>query len=422
MAMVTDRPSDDSPSTAVASNDGKGQITGDSTGGQPDEEYLLEVLLAALAYARGRNYTGYDYFDGMSSRLLRVLPIDNKWVNIAVQEGIKRAPVNVRPYLLVEQRRNFKGTALFCLANQVAFEFTAESLYRDQSLRLAEWLIENRSDGYHGFCGGHRHEMQQLRERRPAETPNVVPTSYAVKALLDVARGDESYAETARTAATFLEEDLDYRELDGGARINYQPHFSGDFYTLNGGAVGARFLVDLFDRFEHPTLLERARKLLEYIGTKQTAAGGWTYRDPPTASHLSMDNHHNGFIIESYLRYREVTGEQRFSEILESALQFYRTRLFEPSGAPNWDERSAYPKDIHAATQGVIVFSKAGDFEFARRIIDWTLATLYAGEGQFYYQRRRFYTKRFTLMRWCQAWMAYALAVYLRERIEQRRE
>jgi hypothetical protein len=126
-----------------------------------------------------------------------------------------------------------------------------------------------------------------------------------------------------------------------------------------------------------------------------------------------MDSHHNGFIIEAYLRYHEATGHQRYAETVETALDFYRHRLFEADGAPNFDESSRYPRDIHAATQGIIVFALAGEAAFARRIIDWTLATLYAGQGQFYYQKRRLYTKEFTLMRWCQAWMAYALAEYL---------
>lgn len=41
------------------------------------------------------------------------------------------------------------------------------------------------------------------------------------------------------------------------------------------------------------------------------------------------------------------------------------------------------------------------------------MRSLHAGSGRFHYQVRRFGTKPITLMRWCQAWMAYALAVYL---------
>jgi hypothetical protein len=58
------------------------------------------------------------------------------------------------------------------------------------------------------------------------------------------------------------------------------------------------------------------------------------------------------------------------------------------------------------------VFSRAGDTAFARRIADWTRSHLYAGDGRFYFRRHRWYTRRTTLMRWCQAWPCLALATY----------
>jgi hypothetical protein len=126
-----------------------------------------------------------------------------------------------------------------------------------------------------------------------------------------------------------------------------------------------------------------------------------------------MDNHHNGFVIECFQRYREVTGSDRYAEALETALQFYRRELFDPDGAPWFDEANAYPRDIHAATQGVLVFTYAGELAFARRILQWVFDELHAGEGRFYYRKERFFTRRVTLMRWCQAWMAYAMSEYL---------
>lgn len=385
----------------------------DARRGAGDREFVVGLLEDTLAYARARDYTGPDYFDGRSSKLLRALPVENRWVDVAVQEGIKRAPVNLRPLFLVEEGQNFEGSALFAMANRTAQRFTDDELYVDEADFLTDWLLENRSEGYSGFCGGPRHPIQRIHEFREAETPNVVSTAYAVKALCRVADRDGRYAEAARSAAEFLVEDLRFKEKDGGARIVYQPGYDGEFYTLHGGAVGAHLLLDLYDQFGDETYRERAASLLDYIAAKQTDAGGWNYRDPASASALSMDGYHNGFIVESYLRYHEVTGEERYAETVDEALRFYRTVLFDPDGAPNWDESSSYPRDIHAAAQGIVVFSKTGDTAFARRIIDWTLANLYGGQGQFYYQKRRFYTKRFTLMRWCQAWMAYALSEYL---------
>ncbi|TKX52497.1 antibiotic ABC transporter permease, partial [Halorubrum sp. SS7] len=133
------------------------------------------------------------------------------------------------------------------------------------------------------------------------------------------------------------------------------------------------------DRHPRPELRERAERILDYVASQQADVGGWTYTDPPSASHLSMDNHHNGFVLESLLRHREVTGATRYDDTLERGIEFYRRTLFEPSGAPNWDEESAYPKDVHAAAEGIVLFSAAGDTAFASRIIDWTLSELYAG-------------------------------------------
>jgi len=386
---------------------------------------VLRWFDRTLTYARERSYRGWDYGDGMSSRLLQALPVENRWVNLAVQETIKRAPVNVRPLFLVEQRRNYKGTALFVMANLTAarlrddealdFGETAAVDYRGEARRLADWLVDERRKGYSGFCGGHNHPIQFLDGQGEPEDPDAVSTAYAVKALLRARTLDESYAELARTAVDFLIDDLDYRPAEDGrgAVIDYHLNHSGDHYTINAGALCARTFLDIYDAFGDEECKRRATDLLDHIADLQTPRGGWYYRDPPSASHLSMDSHHNGFVIECFQRYRAVTGSDRYDGTLTDALSFYRRELFEPTGAPNFDEANAYPRDIHASTQGALVFTYAGDHEFARRILAWVFEHLHAGDGAFYFRRERFFTRRVTLMRWCQAWMAYAMAEYL---------
>ena len=387
-----------------------------------DREYLVDVLDSTLKYARDRDYTGWDYGDGMSSRILRRLPVDNKWVNAAVQEGIKRAPVNLRPLFLVEQRRNYKGAALFAMANLGCARLAEEGLldpdpyaYRAEARDLADWLLDERIHGYAGFCGGHRHEIQWRTRVGTPQDPDVVSTVYAVKALLATADAldEPRYEEAVRSAADFVYEDLAYHEVEEGARIKYVPAHGTDHFTLNAVALGAVLLLELHARFGDDLHLERARKLLDYVVSKQEPVGGWRYRDPPDSSHLSMDNHHNGFVVESLLRYRTLVGDDRYADALERGLSFYRDQLFDPDGAPNWDERKAYPRDTHAAAQGIIVFSKTGELDRARRVLSWTLAHLHAGDGRFYYRQDRYHTRRITLMRWCQAWMGYAAVTYL---------
>ncbi|MFB6164396.1 MAG: antibiotic ABC transporter permease [Haloarculaceae archaeon] len=405
------------------------------------DRFVRDGLEATLAYARERDYCGWDYGDGMSSRYLQALPVDNKWVNLAVQETVKRAPVNVRPLFRVEQRRNYKGTALFAMANLTADRLELASApgargvdYREEAHDLCEWLLAARSVGYAGFCGGHNHRLQHLDGQGHPNDPDIVSTTYAVKALLRGADLDAEYPEIARTVVDFIEEDLNYRPVEDGrgALVNYHMNHPEEYYTINAGALCARTLLDLHAHFGQGDgrgrtgdgndvddafgLRERAEALLDHIADLQRPCGGWPYREPADASHLSMDNHHNGFVIESFQRYRQVTGSDRYADTLADALAFYRQDLFDPNGAPHFDESSPYPRDIHASTQGALVFTYAGDLAFARRILEWVFDELYAGDGRFYYRKERFFTRRVTLMRWCQAWMAYAMSEYLAAR------
>jgi hypothetical protein len=51
--------------------------------------------------------------------------------------------------------------------------------------------------------------------------------------------------------------------------------------------------------------------------------------------------------------------------------------------------------------------------EMASRAVKWAINNLQDRAGFFYFQRHRFYTIKIPYMRWAQAWMLYALSLYL---------
>ena len=389
----------------------------------PDPGTVVEDLYLdeAMAYARRRDYAGWDYGDGMSSRLLQAVPVDNRILNLVVQETVKRFPLNLRPLFLVERRRNFMGAALFAMTNLTLHRFVEDGDgipggdvdFRGEARELLDWLVDQRAAGTSGYGVGHPHAIQDIQGVADPNEPDSVCTSFAVKAFLRGASLDDRYGAVAESAAEFVVEDLDYRPTEDGARITYSQNHTGEYYTLNAGALAARQFVDLYDHFGDEEYYTRAREMLDHIAARQQPVGGWLYRDPPEASHLSMDTHHNGFIIEAFQRYEAVTDDGRYEDVLDRALSFF-VELFDDDGGPHFDETSRYPQDAHAAAQGILVFTYAGDLERARRIIDWTLDTLHAGDGRFYFRKYRLFTHRVTLMRWCQAWLSFAFAEYLR--------
>ena len=151
---------------------------------------------------------------------------------------------------------------------------------------------------------------------------------------------------------------------------------------------------------------------MNYVACRQTAYGAWWYTDPPADSHIRHDNYNTGFILDAMQRYMDATGDHSFQDRYDAGLRFYAEELFNADGSPRWMSDKDYPHDIHGAAQGILTFSRhltewPG---LAARIAGWSLARMYDPEGRFYYQERHWGRKRFTLLRWCNAWMSLGLS------------
>ncbi len=381
------------------------------TSNRRDRRQAQEAMSDAFAYAAEREFRGWDYSDGMSSPLREYLPGENPWVNLAIQEFVKRAPVNLRPAFGIPRRRNFKGCGLFASGAVTAYELTGREFFLEEAERLIDWLHDAAREEPFGW--GHNHDLQVPDRRITRNTPNIVSTTYIVRAMVALARHGPvpDYDRLPDRVDALVREHLLDRTASG-PRLRYDPGADPGKYVLNANALGGALLVELARAFDRPDLRELGEGLLDYVVSRQHPLGGWEYMDPPEASHLSMDNHHTGFIVESLLRHRVCTGSDRYDEHIDRGLAFYRDVLFDDTGAPRWDEWNRYPRDIHGAAQGVITFSLAGQRKFAARIVGWTLERMYR-DGRFYYRKGRLHTRRVTLMRWGQAWMVYALTRYL---------
>lgn len=375
---------------------------------------LTDVLLKSLEWASERDYAGWDYADGLSSPLVRIVDGFDSG-KLVLQETVKRSPRNIRPILRVPQRRSFKGSALFLLANLTAFERTGEDAYLAEAIELGEWLLTKRRREPFGW--GHNHPLQTLSGTVPRNTPSVVTTNFVVDALVRLAEYHEIsiFSDLPELIESLIVNDLGYERTDQRATIDYRVGETGKATIINANALGGKLLTTVALACDAPHLLDRAEPIFQYVAAQQTAAGGWRYADPPGASHLSMDPHHNGFILESFREFRAATGRDQFAQTYSDGIACFSEKLFDPTGAPRWDESTRHPHDIHGAAQGIITGARDGRLAFADRILAWTIANLYHAEGRFGYRIGRIFDRQLTLMRWSQAWMCYALATRIQE-------
>lgn len=381
------------------------------------------MLQEVLDWVRGQDYLGYEKHDALNSPFLRAVAGWSRWPRLLATQGVMRAPFNLRPLLGVPPALNPKGLALFIRAYFDLYRIERDPSALAEAVRLGEMLLADQSGpGLHGRGWGYHYPWQDLGFFAPPRTPNAVVTAFAADALMRLHEVSPraAWLEAAQDAVTFFLRDLaPLKDTPEELCLGYMPFPMRmrvmDVSALVGVTV-ARHAHLSGDGRHLPT----AARLIRFVLRRQTEEGAWFYTDPPEDSPVRIDNYHTGFILDALHDYMALTGDRSIAAHYDAGLDFYARHLFEPDGAPRWMSDAPYPRDVHGSAQGIITFSRHQDRYpgLADTIATWALTRLYSGRGYFYHQQRRFYRTPYTLMRWCNGWMARALATLVASRPE----
>ena len=386
-----------------------------------NKEYV-DICLRSLEWARRRNYTGYSKFDALNSPLLRTMSGNSRMLRSGMVFGMSRMPINIRPALLVGQGQNPKGLALFARAYFNMYQVLGDEGLKEEGLRLLDVLLGlSQRDKYSGHCWGYNHPWQNVAFYIPANEPNCVVTCAVGQAFLQgyELTNKPEYLEVCQSAASFILKDLRHIDVGPGKWCcSYDLH--SDWKVVNVNALASAYLAQLYRHCGKSYYKAVAQAMMRWVIGQKTAYHAWYYTDPPDASRITHDNYHTGFILDSLQDYLAVIPEPEVATAWRNGLAFYKGKLFTPHHEPKWMYDRIWPHDIHGAAQGVITFARSChaerlNLEFARRILNWTLRNLYEPRAsRFYYQQGKSWTKKYTLMRWCQGWGTYAISVFLR--------
>ncbi|MDY6855832.1 MAG: glycoside hydrolase family 127 protein [Thermodesulfobacteriota bacterium] len=381
-------------------------------------EYWQRVLIDILDVAEKKDYAGYSKFDALNSPLLRMLSLNNKWFRLLYTQIVKELPINIRPFLKVKKSRNPKGIALFANAYLLLFQRTQDHEFLKKGIALIEWLFDNRSPRQDNLCWGYNFIWQSTIFLQDEFEPNAVVTAFVGEALIQAYRvtNNREYLDAACSVADFIVKDLPVLYESGDERAIAYVLQEVDAVVLNNQVLTAAFLVKVWRHTGQNLLMDIARHQINYTVNRRTDYFAWYYTHPKEKSNIIHDNYHTGGILDGLVEYFEETGDDRYMDIYWKGLAYYQENLFEPNGAPRWMNDKKYPFDIHGSASGIISFAKAGKykkeyFKQASKIVDWTMNVLYREKtNDFAYRQGRFVKWNYSLMRWCNAWMARAFA------------
>jgi hypothetical protein len=386
---------------------------------RPDE---LAVLDRVLDTARADDFAGWSKHDALNAPWLEKVAGWSRWPRLVATQAVMRSPIDVRAILRVRKARNAKGVSLFARSLLARHRMSRDERDAKEARALLDWLVDHASTEFPGRAWGYPYPWQDVGFFAPRDFPNRVVTSFVGQALLDgyETLADSRYADAAADAVRFLlEAPKTLFEDDDRRCVSYVPDAAVTWIVMDVSALTGALAARLGRLRHDPSLVADGGRLVRYVVSKQTDEGAWFYAEPPSASHITHDNYHTGFILDAVLQYGLASGSDEFADAYERGLAFYRDRLFEPDGAPRFMSDQQYPYDIHGCAQGVITFTlgqthagHGGDF--ADRVLRWTIDNMWDPDsGWFYYQKRRRYRTKIRELRWCQGWMAWAIATHL---------
>jgi hypothetical protein len=410
----------------------------------------LETVYEALhAWCRARGYAGHDPFDALNSNLFQATPLRrSRLARLVWTQAFKRSPVNLRSLARVPAEKNSKGTALFALAALSRLRATGDAGDEREARSLLDDLLAAKIETAHGAAWGYNFDWQGRAFYAPRGTPTVVPTAFAVRALVEataalniaqtaawgtaqekstLSEDVRKYLTAAERACRFIVSDLNRGdESEEEVCFSYTP--LDHTRVFNASLLAGEALASVGARTGNAEWIKEGLRAALYVVRRQRTDGSWGYGADSYQSW--SDNFHTAFVLGSLARILKACERSELESVavkndsdareeirraIKRGYAFWRASFFLADGWPKYYHHTAHPADAHSAGAAVVACAELQDLEpdaleLATRVARWAVRQLYDSRGFFYYQKRRLHTVRTPYMRWSQAWMMYGLA------------
>tara|TARA_Y100000589_G_scaffold330723_1_gene381289 strand:- start:19823 stop:20986 length:1164 start_codon:yes stop_codon:yes gene_type:complete len=380
-------------------------------------EEIHNALQKALAFAEQEKFKGYDPYDTLNT----TLPIHylGKWGKVLAIQFQKRFPWNIRPLLGIKKDYNPKAIGLLLQAYSNLYLLTNDEKYLNKAHTLFNWLKNNYTKGYSGYCWGYNFEWASPVKTLQKHSPTIVVTGFIAQGIYKYYQltKDHTALDILFSINNFIENDLPKTEDNTGVCISYST-ISRDV-CYNASMLAAEHYARMFALTKKEEFKDKAIAIARFTVNKQHQNGKWNYSlNLSDLREREQIDFHQGYVLDSLKEVIVHCQANEFMNAYTKGLEFYAKNQFLPNGQAIYRLPKKYPVEIHNQSQGIITFSRAATLQLdystiARKIATYTINNMFnPNKGFFYYKKYPTHTIKTPFMRWNQAWMILALTEY----------
>ena len=379
---------------------------------------IRESYLKCIEKMLKDEFRGYDPYDGANSKYTIIQKY--YYPRLFSTYFNKFSPFNIRRLLgicptIQNQTIGFVGMSLINYYEQ----------YKEYVEHIADRLLENSLIKRYGYHAWDMHGFPiQLRGRFQEAGTTDMGNEIIGRFFLELhkRKPEEKYKDICISVREyFLKQFLAKNE--NITFFKYTPSTPEYYWCYNASTSVAAYCVLISRYFNIESDYDIIEKAFTNVISKQKPQGEWWYSfNMKSGYEKPQIDFHQGFILDTLLEYMESVGyNEPYLNSYKIGLEFYRKKQFLPNGQGVYRYPKKYPVNIQNQAQGIISFSRAAAAgfgesyrEFARIIAEWTINNMQDRDGHFYYLKYPLFTNKIPYIRWSDASMAYALAVYLK--------
>lgn len=376
------------------------------------KEVIKEILEHLHQSFVENNYQGWDLYDALLSKYYRKGSIlDSFYPRYIWTQVNKRAPFNLRPLMRVPKSLNPKGLSLILRGYCKLFEITQDPKYLYSASTVYGLIISLRSNSDY-YCWGNNFDYQARNGFHTAYTPNAITTSFVANSIVDyysITKDQEAIQILESVRSYYLETMLLFENNRGAAFRYYK---EDNPITYNSSAKSSETLALINSRKPDYYTTEIIEKSYSFLLNSQNEDGSWFYSSGKQGRWI--DNFHTGYILVSLKHIKDILCLDFGQDKIDKGLKYHLENHFTRDYLPKYYTGSLYPIDTHCFAQSIITLSEFSDLLRAQKMVESTIKNMYDHTKHYFiYSIRKHYTVRTNLLRWCNAYMFYALSLYL---------